>query len=122
MSVPEHPDELVDAEIEQSKVRVGVARQVKHDEVLSEAQDALHAEMIDRRHLGGDVVVLKVFGHLGELAAPSEAEHGVGPVDADDALTTHTEREVAVLVQQSVASQDRLGKPGSLCTQTQTHD
>ena len=119
VSVAKHPDELVDAEIEQPEVRVGVARQVKHNEVLSEAQDALDAEVVDRRHLRRDVVVLKVFGHLGELAASSEAEDGVGAVDADDALPTHAEREVAVLVQQAATCEDRLGKPRRLWRQTQ---
>ena len=119
MSVAENPKELIDAEVEQAEVRVGVPCQVKHDQVLSEAENALHAKVVYRRHLGRDVVVLEMFGHLRELAAFAEAEDGVGLVDADDALATHAEREVAVFVQEAVTRQDRLREPRSSCKQTQ---
>ena len=92
---------------------------MKHDQILSEAEDALHTKVVYRRHLGWDVVVLEMFSHLCELAAFAEAEDRVGLVDADDALATHAEGEVAVFVQEAVTRQDRLSKPSSSCKQTQ---
>jgi len=133
----EHSEELVDAEVEQAELRVGVARQMQYDEAVAVADDALDAEVVDRRHLRRDVVVLEVLGHLGEPAAAPEAEEraagrgeggegrrgrraapgrraaaaAVMMVDVDDALTTHAEREAAVLVQDAVARQRALREP-----------
>ena len=78
---------------------------MQHDETFTETEDALHTEVVDGRHLRRDVVVLKVLGHLGKAAAAAEAEDAAGLVDVDDALTTHTEREAALLEERSVTCQ-----------------
>jgi len=133
----EDAEKFIDAEVEKTELRVGVSRQVEHHQSVAVAHHALDAEVVDRRHLRRDVVVLEMFSHLGESAATPEAEEGAARrrergegraagrggrgrrvrrrssasvVDVDDALATHAEREAAVLVQHAVARQRTLGK------------
>lgn len=129
MLLAEHSKELVDVEIEKTELRVGVTRQMQNDQSVSVTDDTLDTEVIDGTHLGRDVVVLEMFGHLGEPAASSEAEErasrrrerrrrgGTASGTAtmmnvnDDALTVHTEREATVLVKDPVTRQRALRKP-----------
>ena len=60
------------------------------------------------------MVVLKMFGHLGELAPLAEAEDGGCLVDIDDALPVDAERHAAVFVDLPVTCQHGLWKTRSL--------
>ena len=60
------------------------------------------------------MIVLKVFGHLGELASLTKTKYR-RLVDVDDTLTTHAERETAVFVNDSVAGETRLGESRGFC-------
>jgi len=140
----EHAQELVHVQVEQAELRVGVARQMEHHQSVAVADDALDAEVVDGGHLRRDVVVLEVLRHLGEAAAPAEAEErtpgggesgegrgGGAPcapapaaavMHVDDSLTTHAEREATVLVQHAVTRQRTLREPSRFCTRhTYTH-
>jgi len=118
----EDAEELVDVQIEQSELGIGVPGKVEHDQTVAVADDALDAEVVDRRHLRRDVVVLEVFRHLGKPAAPPEAEEGTSGggeggergcggsgaaatavMDVDNALSTHAECKATVLVEDSIA-------------------
>jgi len=135
MLFAEHSEELVDVEVEKTELRVGVARQMEHDQTVAVADHALDAEVVDGGHLRRDVVVLEVFRHLGEAAAAPEAEErasggsecgegrggraGTAAAAAvmyvDDSLSTHAEREATVLVQYPVARQRALREPRRFC-------
>lgn len=65
-------------------------------------------KVLNRQQLSRDVIVFEMFGHFGELAAASEAEHGAALVDVDDALPTRTKRRTAILEFDSSASQSGL--------------
>jgi len=88
---------------------------MKHDKTVVKTEHAAHAKVIYRRHLRGDVVVLKVFRHLSKLTPLSKTKYG-RLVDVDDTLPTHAERETAVLVNDAVAREARFREPGCFCT------
>jgi hypothetical protein len=90
-------EELVEAKVKETELRVVTTRQVQDDEGLAMTDDAAHAEIIDGRHLRRNVVVLKVLRHSGKLAALAEAKYGAGTTDVDDTLTTCTKRSGAIL-------------------------
>jgi len=123
----EHSQELVDVEIEQSELRVGIAAEVKHHKTVAVADDTLDAEVVDGGHLRRDVVVLEVLRHLRKPAATAETEErasggresgkrrrgrtgAASVVHVDDALATHTERKATVFVKYSVTRQRTLRK------------
>lgn len=99
-------------QVKQAELGVGVARDVQYNESVAVADDALDMKVIYRRHLRRDVIVFKVFGHFRKFASLAKAEDRRASVDIDDALMAHAEREAAILVHESVASQQYAGKSG----------
>ena len=62
-----------------------------------------------------DVVILKMFGHLGELTLPSEGEDWTGIVDVDHSLPTDAEGGAAFLFHHSCTGHCGLRKTGGAC-------
>jgi len=139
MLFAEHAEELVNIEVKKAELRVGVAGQMQYNQTVAVADHTLDAEVVDGGHLCGDVVVLEVFGHLGEAAAAPEAEEGAAGgreggegrgrragsatvMYVNDSLSTHAEREATVLVKYSVTRQRALWEPRRFCiSRTHTH-
>lgn len=72
-------------------------------------------EVLYRGQMSWDVIIFKVFSHLGELALPPEAEEWFRFVDIQQPLPVDTEGWTAVLENNTITGHGALGKCCSSC-------